>query len=143
MPPTGVSASSPAPTQNGAPSDLPLVRAASRRPAALSPSLGALLLLALLAPTAPAWVFRSASAPDSVALRIDPNVASRQDLMLLPRIGPALAEAILAHRASGVRFLRADDLDAVYRIGPATIERIRPFLRFDAPPADIPEGERP
>lgn len=76
----------------------------------------------------------AATAPRPV-LRIDPNVASRSDLMLLPRIGPALADYIIEYRESRApeqAFKRAEDLDQVRRIGPVTVENLRPHLRFDS-----------
>ena len=79
--------------------------------------------------------------------RIDPNIASRSELMLLPRIGPALADYIIEFRESRApqrAFARAEDLDLVYRIGPTTVENLRPYLRFDSAehPAS-PEGKDP
>ena len=70
---------------------------------------------------------------ESVRLRVDPNVASREELMLLPRIGPVLADYIIEFRESNrVRpaFRSAEDLQNVKRIGPVTVEGLRPFLVF-------------
>ncbi len=70
-------------------------------------------------------------------LRLDPNRACAAELMLLPRIGPKIAERIIEYRMTCPRqpvFGRADDLDAVRYIGPATVERLRPHLRFPTPP---------
>lgn len=75
---------------------------------------------------------RRATAEQAV-LRLDPGIATREELMLLPRIGPALADYIIEYRQSvqpAQAFRCADDLDYVYRIGPATVERLRPYLRF-------------
>ena len=66
-------------------------------------------------------------------LRIDPNTASADELMLLPGIGPAMSSYIVEFRESSARrpaFLAADDLDGVHRIGPITVEKLRPFLTF-------------
>ncbi len=68
--------------------------------------------------------------------RINPNRASAAELELLPGVGPALAANIIAFRESaGSRpaFAQPHDLDAVARIGPATIERLTPLLTFDEP----------
>lgn len=75
--------------------------------------------------------------PPAWALRVDPNVASRAELMSLPRVGPALADAIIAYRTErgGAAFRTADDLLAVPRIGPQTVALLREFLRFPDDPA--------
>jgi DNA uptake protein ComE-like DNA-binding protein len=71
-----------------------------------------------------------------VQFRLDPNRASAAELALLPRIGQTLAENIIAYRASvpPPAFRQAEDLDRVRRIGPATVEVLRPFLTFDDEP---------
>lgn len=68
-------------------------------------------------------------APLPTAL-IDPNTSPADSLCLLPGIGPALAERIIAAREGGLRFARARDLQAVRGIGPRTIERLEPYLVF-------------
>ena len=63
--------------------------------------------------------------------------------MLLPRIGPALADAIVAYRESrgpGPAFFSAEDLENVHRVGPVTVEALRPLLRF---PSDSVESGKP
>jgi competence protein ComEA len=69
--------------------------------------------------------------PASLQLRLNPNTATAAELELLPRIGPALATKIVAYRAAATEqpaFRRAEDLDRVPQIGPATVEMLRPFL---------------
>ena len=81
--------------------------------------------------------------PEQARLRLDPNVATREELMLLPRIGPALADAIVAYRESrgpGPAFFSAEDLENVHRVGPVTVEALRPLLRF---PSDSVESGKP
>jgi hypothetical protein len=68
-----------------------------------------------------------------IRLRLDPNVASREELMLLPSIGPTIASYIIDYRESARSacvFRCADDLKRVHRIGPRTVEQLRPHLRF-------------
>jgi DNA uptake protein ComE-like DNA-binding protein len=78
-------------------------------------------------------------------LRFDPNRASAAELMLLPRIGAKTAANIIAYRSSAPQqpaFRSLADLDAVARIGPATLETLKPFLRFpvDPDPATAPDS---
>ncbi len=80
---------------------------------------------------------------DALAGRINPNEAPAASLMRLPQIGAARARAIVAHRArSGTEqertpvFKKADDLQQIKGIGPAIVEGVRPWLRFDGPPRD-------
>ncbi len=82
--------------------------------------------------------------PEQARLRLDPNVATREELMLLPRIGPALADAIVAYRESrrpGPAFLCAEDLESVHRIGPATVAQLGPLLFFRADRSEAAEVE--
>ena len=53
---------------------------------------------------------------------IDVNRASTEELERLPRIGPALAARIVAHRP----FSSVEDLGRVPGIGPRTLEGLRP-----------------
>ncbi len=66
---------------------------------------------------------------------VDPNTATRDELILVPGVGEALADRIVGYRESSARrpaFSTAVDLDAVPGIGPVTIERIRPHLLFSS-----------
>ena len=66
--------------------------------------------------------------PLSDGERIDPNTADVVELDRLPGVGPATAAAIIQAREGGAGFHRVDDLLAVRGIGPATLERMRPWL---------------
>jgi hypothetical protein len=63
---------------------------------------------------------------------LNPNTSCVDSLCLLPGIGPALAERIVAAREAGLRFARARDLQEVRGIGPRTVERLAPYLSFPA-----------
>jgi competence protein ComEA len=60
--------------------------------------------------------------------QLNVNLASAEELEVLPRIGPALAERIVSYRESHGPFLSVEDLDQVSGIGPTTLEEIAPFL---------------
>lgn len=61
-------------------------------------------------------------------LRLDLNKASAGELMALPGIGDKKAQAIVAWRDANGPFRCVDDLDDVRGIGPATLDRLRPFV---------------
>lgn len=75
----------------------------------------------------------SRSRPFDEGETIDPNLAGAEALDRLPGVGPSRARAIVELRAAGVVFRRPEDLRAVRGLGPAAIERIRPYLAFSAP----------
>jgi competence ComEA-like helix-hairpin-helix protein len=78
----------------------------------------------------PAPTTASSRAPaDSLRERgvIDLNAAGEAELTLLPRIGPALARRIVAHREANGPFASVDALVEVKGIGPKTLELIRPM----------------
>jgi competence protein ComEA len=60
--------------------------------------------------------------------KLDPNQASELELDRLPRVGPAVARAIVRDREEMGGFRSPEDLLRVRGIGPATLERIRPHL---------------
>lgn len=81
-----------------------------------------------------------ALSPRAARLLLDPNTATRDELMLLPRIGPALSKRIVSYRESTMTtpaFSSADDLDRVRGIGPITVEKLRPHLCFGQQTSDI------
>ena len=60
---------------------------------------------------------------------LNPNYASLHDLQTLPGVGPALSERIIEARTERP-FHKVDDLDRVKGIGPAKLEKLRPYLIF-------------
>lgn len=106
--------------------------------------LGAALFLVLAQLAILALTSRNSQAapipPGAPGLRIDPNRATPAELDLLPGVGPVLAQYIVSYREEAhdwPAFRSANDLDRVPRIGPALVERLRPFLTFPGD-ADTP-----
>jgi competence protein ComEA len=66
-----------------------------------------------------------------VGLPVDPNSADSQLLQQLPGIGPSKARAIIDDRRAHGPFISVDELQRVPGVGPATVERLRPFLALD------------
>ena len=102
----------------------------TRQPA--RPIAAAILCILLLAalPTAIARSSprRTTVSPPAPEMRLDINTASRAELMAIPGIGRATANAIIDHRAARGLFPTIESLDAVRGIGPRTIEDLRPFI---------------
>ena len=64
--------------------------------------------------------------------RIDPNKATKKELMDLDEIGDVLADRIIEVRKKAP-FLKAEDLLRVKRLPKSTLEKIRPHLVFPRP----------
>lgn len=73
---------------------------------------------------------------------VDPNTASRDELMLLPGIGEVLANRIIEGREGGA-YSSPRDLLRVRRLSPKTIDAIAPALRFTKPASGGGESPRP
>ncbi len=65
---------------------------------------------------------------------LDLNRACADELERLPRIGPALARRIIAHRETIGAFHSVDELDDVPGIGPSVLASIRPLVSIDGGP---------
>lgn len=61
---------------------------------------------------------------------VDVDRASAEDLTRLPRVGPALAQRIVADREARGSFGALDELDRVPGIGPVLLEGLRPHVTF-------------
>ena len=81
--------------------------------------LGILLVAALIAPLA------AAAAP---AGAVNVNTATAEQLQLLPRIGPSVAQRIVDYRKDNGKFGSLDDLMLVRGIGESTFAQLKPFV---------------
>ena len=68
---------------------------------------------------------QASAAAESV---VNINTATAEQLMLLPRIGPSVAQRILEFREQNGRFKEATDLLLVKGIGDKTFEMIAPYV---------------
>jgi competence ComEA-like helix-hairpin-helix protein len=62
--------------------------------------------------------------------RIDLDVADVSEITRLPRVGPALAQRIVAWRDEHGPFGSLARLDSVPGVGPALLKAIQPFVSF-------------
>lgn len=70
--------------------------------------------------------------------RIDIDRADVSDITRLPRVGPALAQRIVAWRSEHGPFGSLARLDSVSGIGPKLLDAILPFVSFSGIPATKP-----
>jgi competence protein ComEA len=63
--------------------------------------------------------------------KINLNTATLEELDLLPGVGKATAQAILAYRTKVGKFRTVSELDKVSGIGPAKLEKIRPLVMVE------------
>ena len=70
----------------------------------------------------------SSAAGDAGIGPVDLNRASSEELQALPRVGPVLAERIIAWRTEQGPFTSTEELDAVPGIGPAMLEALLPLV---------------
>jgi competence protein ComEA len=84
-------------------------------------ALGILLVACLLAPLAAA----AAGGPTGV---VNVNTATAEQLQLLPRIGPSVAQRIVEYRKDNGKFSSLEDLMLVRGIGESTFAQLKPYL---------------
>ncbi len=89
-------------------------------------------------PTAHRDSAQAAARPLTPGETVDPDQASVAELLRLPRVGPALARAIVADRAAKGPFRSLQGLDRVPGIGPKLLGALGPYIAFQGGP---PPGE--
>ena len=85
-----------------------------------------MMLLAVLAGTALA-------APETGTPQVNINTASVQELQLLPRVGPSLAQRIVDFRSANGAFKSAAELARVKGIGEKSFARLAPYVSVSGP----------
>lgn len=85
--------------------------------------LGLMLLLALASAAAPA--------AEDAAGKVNINTASLEQLRLLPRIGPVVAERIVEFRDQNGGFKSTEELLLVSGIGERTFELLEPYVAIE------------
>ena len=68
------------------------------------------------------------STPDPNVELLDINIATLEELIALPGIGPSTAQKIVDYRTQNGPFSTIDDLDKVSGIGPSTLDQIRALI---------------
>lgn len=75
-----------------------------------------------------AFVLTPLAAAAAGAGVINVNTATAEQLELLPRIGPSVAQRIVEHREANGKFAKAEDLMLVRGIGERTFELLAPYV---------------
>jgi competence ComEA-like helix-hairpin-helix protein len=70
--------------------------------------------------------------------RLDPDHATAAELDRLPGVGPGIAAAMVREREAHGPYRSAENLTRVRGIGPATLEKLLPHLRFESSPGKGP-----
>jgi competence protein ComEA len=86
------------------------------------------LLAALIGAVSPAL---AGDASPRLTGVVNVNTATLEELQLLPGIGEARAKEVIALRKRQGGFKSLDDLVAVRGIGESSLERLRPYVRFE------------
>lgn len=79
---------------------------------------------------------------DAIPLMIDVDIATAEELEQLPRVGPALAQRIVADRDSLGQFGSLDELGRVRGIGPAMLKLLAPVTTFSGRVRAFPIRDR-
>lgn len=66
------------------------------------------------------------------AQKINVNTANQSELETIHGVGPTIANNIVVYRTQHGPFVSLDQLTEVPKIGPATLEKMRPFITLDS-----------
>ena len=87
-------------------------------------------VLALATACAVALAAQAADSQPGLTGTVNVNTATAEELQLLPGIGAARAEALIEMRKQRGGFKSLEQLKEVKGIGDASLERLRPYVRF-------------
>lgn len=76
----------------------------------------------------PARTLTASGSAQKGSTPVNINTATAEELQSLPRIGPAMAQRIIAWREAHGGFRSVNELDAVPGIGPSMLENLRPLV---------------
>jgi competence ComEA-like helix-hairpin-helix protein len=111
------------PAQDAAPGDVQLQSSSNPRPNALRETARRAAQL---------------SRPLMPGEKIDLDRADVSEITRLPRVGPALAQRIVAWRTEHGPIGSLERLDSVSGVGPALLKAVQPFVSFSGIPAPKP-----
>jgi competence ComEA-like helix-hairpin-helix protein len=111
------------PSPSAPPGDVQLQSSSSQRPGALRETARRAVQL---------------SRPLLPGERVDVDRADVSEITRLPRVGPALAQRIVAWRTEHGPFGSLSRLDSVSGVGPKLLDAILPFVSFSGIPASKP-----
>ena len=94
-----------------------------------------LALLVALGASVGAQTAAGAEKKGSVATQVDLNTASREQLMQIKGIGPALADRIVEFRKEHGPFRRVEDILKVRGVGEKSLAKLKPHLKVGKPGA--------
>lgn len=76
--------------------------------------------------------------PCELSYRLPINHAEARDMVVLPGIGPRLAQRVAAYRDAHGPIVELEQLRKVPGIGPRTLRRLAPWISFDLDPPQLP-----
>jgi len=87
--------------------------------------------LALATACAVALAAQAADSQPGLTGQVNVNTATAEELQLLPGVGAARAAALIELRKQRGGFQSLEQLKEVKGIGDASLERLRPYVRFE------------
>ena len=86
------------------------------------------VFLAIVVAAVPALAVEAKAEPKAEGRKVNINSADASQLALLPRVGPSVAQRIVAYRKENGPFKKPEDLMLVPGIGDKTFALLKPYL---------------